>query len=59
MKKILIAALAVCVSAQIKKADLMQNQAPHWRKAWPQGDTDDSTDDENVINIATKLKRTE
>ena len=29
----------------------MQNQPSHWRKRWPQGDIDDSTNDEDVLNM--------
>ena len=35
----------------IDKDDLMQNQASHWRKNWPQGDTDNGDNDEDVLNL--------
>ena len=35
----------------IDEDDLMQSQKSHWRKPWPQGDTDHGEDDENVINM--------
>ena len=36
----------------IDKDDLMQNQASHWKKTWPQGDTDNGDNDEDVMNLA-------
>ena len=30
----------------------MQNQGNHWRKAWPEGDTDAGQNDEDTINLA-------
>ena len=41
----------------IDKDDLMQNQKSHWRKLWPQGDTDTGEDDENVLNLAGKPRK--
>ena len=38
----------------IDKDDLMQNQKSHWKKNWPQGDTDDGTNDEDVMNMSGK-----
>ena len=38
----------------IDKDDLMQNQKSHWQKNWPQGDTDDGTNDEDVMNMSGK-----
>ena len=35
----------------IPNAAIMQNQIPHWRKIWPQGDTDDSNEDDKVIDM--------
>ena len=35
----------------IDKDDLMQNQASHWKKSWPQGDTDNGENDEDVMNL--------
>ena len=29
----------------------MQNQQSHWKKIWPQGDTDDSTNDDEVLDM--------
>merc|ERR1711957_1148041 len=34
----------------IDKGDLMQNNPSHWRKAWPEGDTDNGQDDSDVID---------
>ena len=33
----------------IDKDDLMQNNPSHWRKAWPEGDTDNGQDDSDVL----------
>merc|ERR1712032_1074829 len=33
----------------IDKDDLMQNNPSHWRKAWPEGDTDNGQDDHEVL----------
>jgi len=33
----------------IDKDNLMQNQAAHWRKSWPEGDTDDGNGDDGVL----------
>ena len=33
----------------IHKDNLMQNQPSHWRKAWPEGDTDDGNGDAEVL----------
>ena len=35
----------------IPKEDIMQNQPNHWRKRWPEGNTDDSNGDAEVINM--------
>ena len=35
----------------IDKDALMQNQASHWRKAWPEGDTDDGNGDAEVLDM--------
>ena len=32
----------------------MQNQKSHWRKIWPQGDTDNGDDDDLVLNLKGK-----
>ena len=48
-----IAALAVAEGHRISgidKGDLMQSQPSHWRKGWPQGAIDDSTDDDKIMN---------
>ena len=37
----------------VPKKELMKGS--HWRKAWPEG-TDDSTDDENILNWMRKRK---
>lgn len=55
MKTIFISlSLMVANTAAIKlngidKDDLMQNQASHWRKPWPQGDTDTGEGDADVL----------
>ena len=41
----------------VDKDDLMQNQASHWRKRWPQGDTDDGDDDDLVLNMKGKGRK--
>ena len=41
----------------IDKDDLMQNQKSHWQKNWPQGDTDDGTNDEDVMNLSGDDKK--
>ena len=41
----------------IDKDDLMQNQKSHWKKPWPQGDTDDGTNDEDVLNMTWDDKK--
>ena len=49
---ILIANLALAQGIQITgipKSDIMQNQPNHWRKIWPQGDTDDGRDDDKIM----------
>lgn len=38
----------------IDKDALMQNQASHWRKAWPEGDTDDGNGDAEVLEMFMK-----
>ena len=34
----------------IKKEDLMQENPSHWRKAWPEGDTDNGDGDAEVLD---------
>ena len=34
----------------IGKGDLMQSQPSHWRKVWPEGATDNSDGDAEVID---------
>merc|ERR1712070_1344432 len=41
----------------ISKDDLMQNNPSHWRKAWPEGDTDPGANDEDVIDRLPTKKR--
>ena len=48
---ILLAAVNAVRIEGIDKGDLMQEQGPHWRKAWPQGLTDSGEHDHDVINI--------
>ena len=73
LSKIVVLALVASVEARhrhhkhrdlvglrgIDPDDLMQNQASHWRKAWPQGNTDDGENDEDVLNIGAPRRRTE
>ena len=40
----------------IDKDDLMDGS--HWRKTWPEGNTDDSTDDDTILSKWTDKKRT-
>ena len=35
----------------------MQNQPSHWRKAWPEGDTDDGNGDAEVLEMFMKKKK--
>ena len=57
--KFVFALLALASTSQavklegVPKADMMAG--PHWRKAWPEG-TDDSTNDEDVLNWMRKRK---
>ena len=59
MKFILLALTAVSASSLnqlshahgIHKDDLMQNQASHWRKVWPQGAIDNADGDAEVLNM--------
>ena len=41
----------------IDEDDLMQNQKSHWKKTWPQGDTDNGVDDENVMNLKGEARK--
>ena len=41
----------------IDKDDLMQNQKSHWKKNWPQGDTDNGDNDEDVMNLAGEPRK--
>ena len=34
----------------IPDGSLMDKQPSHWRKSWPQGAIDDSTDDDKIMN---------
>lgn len=40
----------------IDKKELMQNNPSHWRKAWPEGDTDNGEGDADVIWMEKKKK---
>ena len=55
MKYILAAIIASSVQAVkvegIPKPDIMQEQPSHWRKVWPQGIIDDSTNDADVLDM--------
>ena len=52
MKVLALIAAAQAVSLSgIDKDDLMQNQPSHWRKAWPEGNTDNAEDDDSVIDM--------
>lgn len=53
MKLILLVAAtnALTIERGIDKGALMQSQGAHWRKSWPEGDTDAGEGDEDVINI--------
>ena len=50
--KLIIAATAVA-AVQLKRGicdgELMDQQGPHWRKTWPQGNTDNGEDDDGVV----------
>ena len=35
----------------------MQEQISHWRKRWPEGAIDDSTNDEDVLNLLGEPKK--
>ena len=48
----LIAGAHAIVLRGIPDGHLMQNQPSHWRKSWPEGDTDAGDADEDVINLA-------
>ncbi len=51
----LLSAQAVQLSATgIDEKELMQNQGNHWRKAWPEGATDNGDEDSGVINTFLK-----
>ena len=39
----------------VEKDDLMKDE--HWRKAWPEGIIDDSTGDEDVLNLPPEKKK--
>ena len=41
----------------IDKGVLMQNNPSHWRKAWPEGDTDDGNGDAEVLEMFLKKKK--
>ena len=41
----------------IDKDDLMQNNPSHWRKAWPEGDTDNGEGEETVLGRLDTKKR--
>ena len=41
----------------INKDNLMQNQASHWRKSWPEGDTDDGNGDAEVMWMFLNKKK--
>ena len=50
--KFILAAAAVAalkLSRGICDGELMYTQGPHWKKAWPQGDTDSGENDEDVV----------
>jgi len=50
--KFILALLGLTQAIQINgipKDDIMQNQANHWRKIWPQGNTDDGRDDDKIM----------
>ena len=47
----LIAAAHAISLSGIVKDDLMQNQPSHWRKAWPEGNTDNGDEDALVIDM--------
>merc|ERR1712046_341438 len=54
--KTIIFTLMVANSAAMKlegihKDDLMQNNPSHWRKPWPEGDTDNGENDADVLNM--------
>ena len=41
----------------IDKDALMQNNPSHWRKPWPEGDTDDGNGDAEVLEMFMKKKK--
>merc|ERR1711934_405803 len=43
----------------IPKGALMQSQPSHWRKAWPEGDTDNADGDAEVLNMFLNKKKKE
>ena len=48
-------AVAEAVSLSgIDKGELMQSHPSHWRKGWPEGAIDDSTDDDKIMNWMRK-----
>ena len=49
---LLIAAASALTLRGIEKEELMQEQPSHWRKNWPEGDTDRGENDEDTINLA-------
>ena len=41
----------------VDKDDLMQNNPSHWRKSWPEGNTDNGQDDSDVLaRLGTKKR---
>ena len=64
MKTIFSLGLMVASTGALKlngvpKDDIMQNQASHWRKAWPEGATDDANGDAEVIDMFLHKKKKE
>merc|ERR1712139_366087 len=62
--KTIIFGLMVANTAAVKldgidKGALMQSQASHWRKAWPEGDTDNADGDAEVLDMFLKKKKKE
>ena len=48
----------VALSAMgIDKADLMQEQGAHWRKAWPEGAIDNGHEDDAIMNLGRNGKK--
>ena len=43
----------------IPKGALMQSQPSHWRKAWPEGDTDNADGDAEVLDMFLTKKKKE